>query len=240
MFNFFKNIVDWISEKLNKEGIQKTVTAVLLATFMVVMLCIFENNIINRFDIAHNERETELVEEHKELYAASMDMYSQIKSVMRLQRPETGADYILLLEYHNGSENIATGYQFCKFDVTIEELSDSVPYIQTDKFKDENLYKYDILLSDKVTKSKMSYFTWDDVVLLDRNMIHTLNPNDNTQQIVFYNITYKKMTAGTLMFMYAADRKIDYTAITNCATDIEQIIRSAMHKREMTVKNRKR
>lgn len=240
MLNFFKGIVDWISEKLNKEGIKKTVTAILLAGFMVILFSVFETNIIQKIGDADDARQTELVESHQEMFLASADMYAQIKGIMRHQRPITGADYILLLEYHNGSENIATGYQFCKFDVTIEELSDTVPYIQTDKFKDENMYKYDILLSDKVTRSKMSYFTWEDVVALDRNMVHTLNPNANTQQIVFYNITYKGMIAGTLMFMYSADYDIDYTTITNCATDIENVIRDAMVKHEISLKKGKK
>lgn len=230
MLNFFKGIVDWISEKLNKEGIKKTVIAVLLAAFVMCAFSIQEKNLLQKIGIADDQRATELIEQHKESYIASVDMYSQIKLVMRAQRPITGADYMLLLEYHNGSENIATGYQFCKFDITIEELSDTVPYIQIDNFKDENLYKYDILLSDQVTKSKMSSFTLDEVAALDKNLMHTLNPNEHTQQIVFYNIKYNGMTAGTLMFMYKADVEIDYRAITNCAADVEAIITKAIEK----------
>ena len=230
MLNFFKGIVDWISEKLNKEGIKKTVIAVLLAAFVMCAFSIQEKNLLHKIGLADDQRATELIEQHRESYIASVDMYSQIKLVMRAQRPITGADYMLLLEYHNGSENIATGYQFCKFDITIEELSDTVPYIQIDNFKDENLYKYDILLSDQVTKSKMSSFSLDEVAALDKNLMYTLYPNEHTQQIVFYNIKYAGMTAGTLMFMYKADYEIDYRAITNCAADVEAIITKAIEK----------
>ena len=242
MLNFFKGIVDWISEKLNKDGVKKTVIAILLAGFMVGMFSTFENNILQKFNIATDNRTIEMIEAHQELYLASRDMYAQVKRIMRGQRPVTGADYILFLEYHNGSENIATGYQFCKFDITIEELSDTVPYIQIDNFKDENLYKYDILLSDRVTKSKMSSFTLEEVAGLDRNLMFTLHPNDHTQQIVFYNIQYDGMTAGTLMFMYKKDYDIDYRAITNCAADIEHVIIDAMEKHQeyLEYKNRKK
>jgi len=242
MLNFFKGIVDWISEKLNKEGIKKTVTAILLAGFMVFLFATFENSLLQKFDAASDSRAIEAVENHQDLYLASRDMYAQVKRIMRGQRPVTGADYILFLEYHNGSENIATGYQFCKFDITIEELSDTVPYIQIDNFKDENLYKYDILLSDRVTKSKMSSFTLEEVAGLDRNLMFTLHPNDHTQQIVFYNIQYDGMTAGTLMFMYKKDYDIDYRAITNCAADIEHVIIDAMEKHQeyLEYKNRKK
>lgn len=230
MLNFFKGIVDWISEKLNKEGIKKTVVSVLLAAFILCTFSLQEKNLLRKIGLADDQRATELIEQHKESYIASVDMYSQIKLVMRAQRPITGADYMLLLEYHNGSENIATGYQFCKFDITIEELSDTVPYIQIDNFKDENLYKYDILLSDQVTKSKMSSFSLEEVAALDKNLMYTLHPNEHTQQIVFYNIKHNGMTAGTLMFMYKKDYDIDYRAITNCAADVESIITKAIEK----------
>ncbi len=242
MLNFFKGIVDWISEKLNKDGVKKTVIAILLAGFMVVLFSTFENSLLQKIGIASDNRTVEMIEEHQELYLASRDMYAQVKRIMRGQRPVTGADYILFLEYHNGSENIATGYQFCKFDITIEELSDTVPYIQIDNFKDENLYKYDILLSDRVTKSKMSSFTLEEVAGLDKNLMFTLHPNDHTQQIVFYNIQYNGMTAGTLMFMYKKDYDIDYRAITNCAADIEHVITDAMakHQEYIEYKNRRK
>ena len=244
MLNFFKGIVDWISEKLNREGIKKTVTAILLAGFIFMLFSTFENDLLHKFNTINDIRATEAVEDHQSLYIASRDMYSQIKHIMRGERAVTGADYILLLEYHNGSENIATGYQFCKFDVTIEELSDSVPYIHIDNFKDENLYKYDILLSDRVTKSKMSSFTLEEVAGLDRNLMFTLHPNDHTQQIVFYNIQYNGMIAGTLMFMYKKDYDIDYRAIANCGADIETVITDAMSKHELYMqsknKNRRR
>lgn len=240
MLNFFKGIVDWISEKLNKDGVKKTVLAIFLAGFMVALFSTFENNLLQKFNIASDNRTIEMIEEHQELYLASRDMYAQVKRIMRGQRPVTGADYILFLEYHNGSENIATGYQFCKFDITIEELSDTVPYIQIDNFKDENLYKYDILLSDRVTKSKMSSFTLEEVAGLDRNLMFTLHPNEHTQQIVFYNIQYNGMIAGTLMFMYKKDYDIDYRAITNCAADIERVITDAMAKHQEYLEYKKR
>lgn len=229
MINFFKGIADWVLEKLNKEGVKKTIIAIIASVFIVMLLSNHENSIMRKFEQAVFEENAESVEEHKELYLASRDMYAQIKRIMRAQRPVVGADYILYLEYHNGSENIATGYQFCKFDVTIEELSDTVPYIVIDDFKDENLYKYDILLSDQVTKSKVSSFTLEEIAAFDKNMIYTLHPNDHTQQIVFYNITYNNMCAGTLMFMYKAGQEIDYRAIANCGADIETVIINALN-----------
>ena len=229
---FFKGLVEWVLEKFKKEGVKNTITAICVVGIMLLAMAGWQDNIVRRINDQMNEKNKELVVEHQELYLASRDMYAQIKRVMRGARPVTKADYILFLEYHNGSENIATGYQFCKFDVTIEELSDSVPYIQIDDFKDENLYKYDILLSDRVTKSKMSSFSLQEIAGLDRNLMYTLHPNDHTQYIVFYNINHNNMCAGTLMFMYANQQSIDYGAIATCGADIEKIIDEAMSKHE--------
>ena len=235
IIEFFKSVVDWVLDKFKKEGMRRTIVAIALVAGLLFLLNGFQDNLIHRIDERNILDRKELTEEHQELYLASRDMYAQVKRVMRGERPVTKADYILFLEYHNGSENIATGYQFCKFDVTIEELSDTVPYIQIDDFKDENLYKYDILLSDRVTKSKMSSFSLQEIAGLDRNLMYTLHPNDHTQYIVFYNIYYKSMCAGTLMFMYKNDKDIDYGAIATCGADIERIIDDAMEKHEKTL-----
>lgn len=238
IIEFFKGVVDWVLDRFKKEGVRRTVAAILLVAIIIISMSGLQNNLLERIGEQNQENSMELIEEHQELYLASRDMYAQVKRVMRGERPVTGADYILFLEYHNGSENIATGYQFCKFDVTIEELSDTVPYIQIDDFKDENLYKYDILLSDRVTKSKMSSFSLQEIAGLDRNLMYTLHPNEHTQHIVFYNINHKNMCAGTLMFMYKNESRIDYGAIATCGADIEKIIDEAMdkHERNMAMK----
>lgn len=238
ILEIFKGFIDWITEKMKKEGVKHTLVSLLIGVIILIALAIYECRIVKQVGENWDINTKEMIEEHQELYLASRDMYSQIKAVMRAERPVTKADYILLLEYHNGSENIATGYQFCKFDVTIEELSDTVPYIQVDNFKDENLYKYDILLSDRVTRSKMSSFSLEEIAGMDRNLMYTLHPNEHTQYIVFYNIMHNKMCAGTLMFMYGNKKDIDYSAITTCGADIESIIVDAMSKHEIYLEQR--
>ena len=236
-----KGCISWMSDKIKTDGFKRTIVSVILVLILFFAITGHENAIIKHFSQAIEQDRVESVTEHQELYLASRDMYAQVKRVLRGERPVTGADYILLLEYHNGSENIATGYQFCKFDVTMEELSDTVPYIVIEDFKDENLYKYDILLSDRVTKTKMSAFSLEEIAGMDRNLMHNLNPNEHTQYIVFYNIIYKNMTAGTLMFMYKDDN-IDYSAVATCGADVEKIMINAMesHEKQMAAKREAR
>lgn len=229
-----KGCISWMSDKIKTDGFKHTMVSVIMVLILFFAITSHENVIIKHFSQAIEQDRMESIAEHKDLYLASRDMYAQIKRVLRGERPVTGADYILLIEYHNGSENIATGYQFCKFDVTMEELSDTVPYIVIDDFKDENIYKYDILLSDKVTKTKMSAFSLDEISRMDPNLMHNLNPNKYTQYVVFYNIIYKDITAGTLMFIYK-DSNINYGAVATCGADVERIMINAMESHEKQI-----
>ena len=234
IINLFKSLYDWVSDKMKNNGIKHTIISILATGFILLMLGIYNNTLQHNIQEILYDHNTEQVEYHQQQYLASRDMYSSVKQILKAQRPVIGADYILFLEYHNGSENIATGYQFCKFDVTIEVLSDSVPYIVIDDFRDENLYKYDILLSDQVAKSKISSFSLEEIHSIDRNLHYMLNPNEHTQYIVFYNLEYRGMVAGTLMFMFK-DKDIDYRSVTNCAHDVETLINNSIsrHEREM-------
>lgn len=221
--DMFRNLVDWILTHLRKEGARNTVLAVLMALFLLLIFNHFTNTIIQDLRRSIRQDNQEQIIQHRNQYSASIEMYSTMKQVLKAQRPVTGADYILYLEYHNGSENIATGYQFCKFDVTMEVLSDSVPYIIIDDYKDENLYRYDILISEQVTKSKVASFTGTEMRTLDRNFTNMINSTGNIRHIVFYNIEHGNMTAGTLVFLYE-NKSPEYRAVTNCGSEIEKLI----------------
>jgi len=234
----FKTIFEWISSKLKKEGVRHTIISTITTLIIIGFFIAYNGNVVEKIRNQLTEQVEEQNEIHQEQYLASREMYSSIKQILKAQRPVTRADYILFLEYHNGSENIATGYQFCKFDVTLEVLSDTVPYIIIDDFRDENLYKYDILLSDQVAKSKISSFSLEEVQSIDRNLHHMLNPNDHTQYIVFYNVEHNGMVAGTLMFLFK-DKDIDYRSVTNCAHDVENIINESIERHDRALMEKK-
>lgn len=80
----------------------------------------------------------------------------------------TGSEYIFLLEYHNGSENVMTGIQFCRFDMTLEVVADNCEYVQIEKFRDDIVARYDILLSEDLGKNKLLYYTQAEFEKVDR------------------------------------------------------------------------
>lgn len=222
IINAFKGLVDWISNKTSKEGWKKTIGSIVLAMAIIAFLSFYINNSFPKMLNKHTREQEEV---HKQRFMETQKTYTNIKQYLKLHRAEIGANYILYLNYHNIVENIESSHKFCKFDMAIEVLSDSVPYIGIDEMQNENLYKYDLLLSDKVIKTKISSFSADEVYIIDRNLHHVL-VNEYSQFLVFYNIEHKGTTIGTLIFLFK-DNEVDYRSITNCSRKVENIINSS-------------
>lgn len=222
IINAFKGLVDWISNKMSKEGWKKTIGSIVLAMAIIAFLSFYINNSFPKMLNKHTQEQEEV---HKQQFMETQKTYTNIKQYLKLHRAEIGANYILYLNYHDIVENIESEQRFCKFDMAIEVLSDSVPYIGIDEIQNENIYKYDLLLSDKVTKTKLSSFNADEVYIIDRNLHHIL-VNEYSQFLVLYNIEHKGTTIGTLIFLFK-DKEVDYRSITNCSRKVENIINSS-------------
>lgn len=236
---FFKSLVNWISSKITKEGIGHTVISILLVFVIIIFLSGYADRIIHGVSREVETVKEEQVVEHQDLWIQSRDLYGKVKSILRSERKKCGADYILFIEYHNGSENIATGYQFCKFDVSMSVRSDTVPAISLEDYIDENIYKWDILLCDKMTHQKMSSFDLQEIVDMDPSILRKLVPNEHTQYVVFYNIMHDNVCAGTLMFLYGSRDLVDYGAVATCGSDVETTIITAIRSRDKKEKLKK-
>lgn len=236
----FKKLVNWISSKMKKDGTQRTVLSVVLGLIVVVVIVVImvivvmlqlPGRIIHGVGEEMESSKIEQFEEHRDLWIESRELYGKLKTLLKEERPLTGADQILFIEYHNGSENIATGYQFCKFDVSMSVRSDTTPAIYLEDFRDENIWKWDVLLNDKLTHQKISTFLVDDLRSIDEDIDDKFRPNQNIECVVFYNIMCNNVCAGTLMFIYKSFELIDYGAVVSCGTNMENIINSAMKER---------
>lgn len=165
---------------------------------------------------------------HIEGFSNSMDTYYLIKTSMREHRELICCDYILLLEYHNGAENIATGYQFCKFDITMEARADSVQYIQIDEYRDESIFKYDVFMYRNVSRDRLSYFDMNDLESIDPHFYYKVKTATKTpiQHIITAHIYFEGHKAGALLFLFSEPNvnNIDRLKVSNCASEIEQIL----------------
>lgn len=238
--DIFKGMVDWVSGLMKKNGAQQTITSVLLVIIIILFLTGYADRIVRGVGQEIEEDKIEQYESHQTLWLESRELYMEVKSYLRKERPVTNADYILFLEYHNGSENIATGYAFCKFDVSIGVRSDTVPVLPIEDFRDETIWRWDMLLTDEVINRKMTSISLEESLKIDPEMISRIHPNEHTQYIVFYNIMVDGICAGTLMFLYADQSLVDYSALTTCGSQVETTINNAYKKRMLELKMKKK
>ena len=112
LFEPFKRLVNWISSKMEKNGVQPTIIAIMLAIIIIWAVFNQTDYIIRGVGEEMENSKIEQFEEHQDLWVESRELYGKLKTVLKGERSHTGADYILFIEYHNGSENIATDGTF--------------------------------------------------------------------------------------------------------------------------------
>lgn len=178
-------------------------------------------NVITQYELDKSAK-------HRQLYYSSIKSYSNIKSILKKNYNSIGASHILYLEYHNGGENIATGYQFSKFDILMEITNPDNTYIRIDDYKDENILHYDILLNDQVLHHRIIEFPITDIKILDHNFYRILEPA-KSDKIIICNLFNNRIIAGTVIFLFKADAQINQIAIINTIDQIEKILTTKLN-----------
>lgn len=168
------------------------------------------------------ERDRLAKEEHRLDFEKAKQTYGAVKGVMKDYLDKTSSDYIFLVEYHNGMENVMSGIQFCHFDMTLEVFRDGLQYIPSDKYRNEFVARYDILLNEEFESStKAFYYTIEDLKQVDRYLLQGINYIE-CKSCVLINITNEKgLIIGTLLFA-SLDENISITEVYNCQREVEK------------------
>lgn len=190
----------------------------------------FINNYLNK---QTSEKETaSKIELHKTAFENSKQAYAVVKKTMNNHLPKIGCDYMFLIEYHNGNENVMTGIQFCRFDMTIQVSSLDLSYIPIDKFKDDIVARYDILLSNELNDNKLLYYTANDFEKADRYLAKQL-ATIGAKSYAIVNLCDRdnKVFGSLLCISQSEDTKdMNMSEILLCAMEIETIFNSALNK----------
>lgn len=171
-----------------------------------------------------DEREKSATEKHKTDFEQSKQSYALIKKTMREYLPTTCGDYLLMAEYHNGSENVMTGIQFCRFDITLEVSGDDIPYIPLEKFKDDIVARYDILLSDELNKNKLLYYKKNDFIKVDKYLATQLGVINANSYAIINLVDNNNKVFGSLLCI-SLNEEINTTEVMLCAREIENIVK---------------
>ena len=165
---------------------------------------------------------------HRVNFEASRQAYALAKHEMQEYLQQTNSEYIFLLEYHNGSENIMTGIQFCRFDITLEAVVDKSAYVQIEKFRDDIVARYDILLSEDLGKNKLLYYTQQEFGKADRYLAQQMG-YINAKSYALLNLKDVHGRAfGSILCVSTDNEQLDLLAVRELAVDLENIFNNSL------------
>ena len=171
------------------------------------------------------EQKRDEAERHRIDFEKAKQAYSTAKNVLKSSLETTSSDYIFLIEYHNGVDNVVTGIQFCRFDMTLEVCREDLRYIDYSKFSDDIVARYDLLLrEDFQTCDRAFYYKVEELWDIDRYLEKHILSIDG-KAITAINLADTDGTIwGTLLFV-SIDEKISMESVYKCRREIETIFR---------------
>lgn len=172
-----------------------------------------------------NQQKQAEAERHKLEFERSKQAYSSAKNVLKSSLETTSSDYIFLIEYHNGIDNIVTGIQFCRFDMTLEVCKEDLRYIDYSKFNDDIVARYDLLLrEDFKTCDRAFYYKIEELWDIDRYLEKHILSIDGKAITAINLADADEIIWGTLLFV-SLDEKINIENVYKCRREIETIFR---------------
>ena len=168
------------------------------------------------------ERDRLAKEEHRLDFEKAKQTYGVVKGIMKDYLDKTSSDYIFLVEYHNGMENVMSGIQFCHFDMTLEVFRDGLHYIPSDKYRNEFVARYDILLNEEFeSSSKAFYYTTEDLKQVDGYLLQAIGYIECKSCVLINIINETGIVTGTLLFA-SLDENINIPEVYKCQREVEK------------------
>ena len=165
---------------------------------------------------------------HRANFEASRQAYALAKHQMQEYLQLTGSEYIFLIEYHNGSENVMTGVQFCRFDMTLEVSAEKSAYVPIEKFRDDIVARYDILLSEDLGKNKLLYFTQEEFEKVDRYLTQQMEYVNAKSYAVLNLKDVHGKAFGSILCISTDNEQINLLAVRELAVDLENIFNNGI------------
>ncbi len=216
--NVFTTFVLKTFESFKDQTWFKILCALILLVFFGVMMYNISNYSVKKTIEVQNEKEKV---EHQANFEKSMHVYSDVKRVIRQYQNVTNADYIFLLEYHNGSENIITGVQFCKFDITLEVIGDSVQWVNTVKFKDDIIARYDVLTNCNLTEKVILMYNMEELAQVDR-YLYCMMESLGAKEVAITNLSNSQRSSYGAILFISINEPLERYYISRCKNEVEK------------------
>ena len=224
---------DFLTTMLNKWGDKWWFKASLIAIIIYfisapIITTIITNsyqsqNISQSITNTLDDRDADATRRHRANFEASRQAYALAKHTMEEYVPLTKSEYIFLLEFHNGTENVMTGIQFCRFDMTLEVAAENMQYVPIEKFKDDIVARYDILLSDKMASNKVQYYTQAEFEKVDRYLAYQMTYVDAKSYALVSLKNHDGKIFGALLCISSDSTDMDLLAVRELAVTLEDV-----------------
>lgn len=192
------------------------ITPIITSTFQ-------EKTVSEAVNISLDYRDERNKATHRANFEASRQAYALAKHKMQEYIQLIGSEYIFLIEYHNGTENVMTGIQFCRFDMTLEVASDKSAYVPIEKFRDDIVARYDILLSEDLGKNKLLYYNHDEFEKVDRYLAQQMEYANAKSYAVLNLKDVHGKAFGAILCISTNDEQLNLLAVRELASDLEDI-----------------
>ena len=223
----FQTIFIWLKEygtlllQLIKTYGKKSVLSILfIGAILLGISYIVDYKTKNSFESIMKEQE----EIHNEKLIESQEVYKDVKQKLRIVLKALDCEYIYLIEYHNGSENMTTSFPFRKFDVTMDICKTGVPYVNTSQLKDEHITRYDIFDNEEFVGQQFTYISRDELKTVDYKLYQIIEHNEDIKWIYTYNLYYGNKLLGAVIVM--SYKPISLKVFINQMHDLEDIFNS--------------
>lgn len=168
-------------------------------------------------------RDKKMKENHVESFIQSRQTYTMIKREMNSYVPKIKCDYLFLLEFHNGTENAITGIQFCKFDLTLECTSERAQYIQLEKFRDDIVARYDVLLQDEFNQNDFILVDQQDFEKIDKYLAYQVKSINANSYAILNLKDSENRVFGALVCLTTSEEPMNITELHKLADRLEKI-----------------
>lgn len=161
-------------------------------------------------------------ESHKAAYLKSRETYASVRQIMKSYLAPIDCEYMFLIEYHNGAENVVTGIQFCRFDVSVEVSNESSPYVPIDKFRDDIVARYDVLMGEELADGGC-FYTKGEFERIDRYLAYQLS-TINAQSYALLNLEDRNGMVFATLLCVSTNEHMNKNQIYRCRDNIRKVM----------------
>lgn len=160
-------------------------------------------------------------EEHQEKFKKQLQVIPEVNSMLERFCKDNSADHVMIAEFHNSIENIASAVPFCKFSVTYENSENRiVPF--RNELQSSNISNYKSIA--KISSTLYLKYSIDELKDIDKLLYYQLIDR-GVKQVYMASIESRDMPCGFILILQYHDKDILPNNILTLSRNISRLIK---------------